>query len=76
MKFTRLGIIAAMAMALCGQQALAADAPAAKQHPTMTQRSNVIICRRFPRIQASPTNTETASRSSPSLYHALSRGQR
>jgi len=29
MKFLRLGIIAAMAMALCGQQALAADAPAA-----------------------------------------------
>ena len=29
MKFSRLGIIAAMAMALCGQQALAADAPAA-----------------------------------------------
>jgi hypothetical protein len=28
MKFLRLGIIAAMAMALCGQQALAADAPA------------------------------------------------
>ena len=29
MKFLRLGIVAAMAMALCGQQALAADAPAA-----------------------------------------------
>ena len=28
MKFLRLGIVAAMAMALCGQQALAADAPA------------------------------------------------
>ena len=28
MKFSRLGIIAAMAMVLCGQQALAADAPA------------------------------------------------
>ena len=27
MKFARLGVIAAMAMALCGQQALAADAP-------------------------------------------------
>ena len=27
MKFLRLGVIAAMAMALCGQQALAADAP-------------------------------------------------
>ena len=31
MKFLRLGIIAAMAMALCGQQALAADAPAANK---------------------------------------------
>ncbi|MEI9889717.1 MAG: hypothetical protein WDN45_02900 [Caulobacteraceae bacterium] len=28
MKFLRLGVVAAMAMALCGQQALAADAPA------------------------------------------------
>jgi hypothetical protein len=53
MKFSRLGIIAAMAMALCGQQALAADAPPAfkmdpkvhaqsmKDAPAIIQQANV-----------------------------------
>lgn len=40
MKFLRLGFIAAMAMALCGQQALAADAPAKpKMDPKVHEQS-------------------------------------
>lgn len=41
MKFLRLGFIAAMAMALCGQQALAADAPAPafKMDPKIHEQS-------------------------------------
>ena len=39
MKFSRLGIIAAMAMALCGQQALAADAPALKMNDKIHAQS-------------------------------------
>lgn len=41
MRFFRLGIIAAMAMALCGQQALAADkpAPAPKMDPKIHEQS-------------------------------------
>lgn len=39
MKLFRLGIIAAMAMALCGQQALAADAPAPKMDPKIHAQS-------------------------------------
>jgi hypothetical protein len=41
MKFFRLGFIAAMAMALCGQQALAADAPPAafKMDPKIHEQS-------------------------------------
>lgn len=40
MKFFRLGFIAAVAMALCGQQALAADAPAApKMDPKVHEQS-------------------------------------
>ena len=39
MRFTRLGFIAAMAMALCGQQALAADAPPPKIDPKIHAQS-------------------------------------
>ena len=39
MKFFRLGIIAAMAMALCGQQALAADPPAPKMDAKIHEQS-------------------------------------
>ena len=39
MKFFRLGIVAAMAMALCGQQALAADTPAPAMNAKIHEQS-------------------------------------
>jgi len=39
MRFLRLGFIAAMAIALCGQQALAADAPKPKMDPKVHEQS-------------------------------------
>src|ERR1700761_791751 len=38
MRFLRLGFIAAMAIALCGQQALAANPPATPAAPKMDQK--------------------------------------